>query len=132
MKLTKYDRLPPSTCTERPSLRSPSSPVQPFLLHSAVATACYNAGGCQQCETETSMYDARQSFCGSNDWKGSTSVGWGWGRVTLDGSFATSQQCFDGFNSIIQTCYGKKDGGIYTYEYNGHNARLDVNFCNCE
>lgn len=101
-------------------------------LPSALATACYNAGGCQQCETETSMYDARQSFCGSNDWKGSTSVGWGWGRVTLDGSFATSQQCFDGFNSIIQTCYGKKDGGIYTYEYNGHNARLDVNFCNCE
>ena len=103
-----------------------------YALPTALATACYNAGGCQQCETETSMYDARQSFCGSNDWQGSNSIGWGWGRVTLDGSFATSQECFDGFDSIIQTCYGKKDGGIYTYEYNGHNARLDVDFCDCE
>ena len=99
---------------------------------SALAASCYSQSGCQQCESESSVYAARQQFCGSNDWSHSSSLSWGWAHVTLDGEFATQQECWDGFQQIITQCYGSKDGGIYTYDYNGDSARLDVGFCNCE
>ncbi|KAI0374591.1 hypothetical protein BV20DRAFT_1048651 [Pilatotrama ljubarskyi] len=57
---------------------------------------------------------------------------WGIAHVTLDGQFASQQQCWDGFQNIIDQCYGSKDGGIYRFQFNGNDARLDVNFCNCE
>ncbi|KAJ2998644.1 hypothetical protein NUW54_g7013 [Trametes sanguinea] len=52
--------------------------------------------------------------------------------TTTDGKFATQQECWDGFEDIIDQCYGSKDGGIYTFDFNGNSARLDVDFCNCE
>ena len=81
----------------------------------ALAAECYNASGCKQCESETSMYDARQAFCGSNDWQSSSSMSWGYGSVTLEGGFHSQQDCFDGFANIITDCYGREDGGVYTY-----------------
>ncbi|KAI0658163.1 hypothetical protein C8Q70DRAFT_1107075 [Cubamyces menziesii] len=99
---------------------------------SALAASCYSSSGCKQCESESSVYAARQQFCGSDDWSHSSSISWGWAHVTLDGRFYSQQECWDGFENIIEQCYGHKNGGIYTYDYNGDSARLDVNFCNCE
>ena len=98
----------------------------------ALAASCYSASGCQSCETETSMYNARQTFCGSDSWSTSSSLSWGQARVVLANGFATQQECFDGFANIITDCYGKHDGGVYTYSDSGHDARLDVDFCSCE
>ncbi|KAJ8468352.1 hypothetical protein ONZ51_g9699 [Trametes cubensis] len=102
------------------------------IAPSAFAASCYSASGCQTCESQTSMYDARSAFCGSNDWKQSSSLNWGAARVILANGFNTQQECYDGFANIIVDCYGKHDGGVYTYSDNGHDARLDVDFCNCE
>ena len=99
---------------------------------SAFAATCYSASGCKTCESESSMYDARQAFCGGSDWQGTSSMSWGDAQVNLQGSFYSQQECFDGFANIISQCYGHEDGGIYTYSYNGHDARLDVDFCDCE
>ncbi|KAI9056370.1 hypothetical protein FKP32DRAFT_1599099 [Trametes sanguinea] len=103
-------------------------------LPSALAANCYSKGGCQQCESRASMESAKQAFCGSNDWNVPGGFGFDWfkGRVLLQGTFATSQECFDGFENIIEQCYGNKDGGTYDYSFNGHTAHLDVDFCNCE
>ncbi|KAI8996665.1 hypothetical protein BD414DRAFT_455641 [Trametes punicea] len=103
-----------------------------YIAPSAFAATCYDASGCQQCESEDSMESARSYLCGGTLWQGSTSFGWGWGRVTLDGSFYSQDDCNAGFENIIVQCYGHEDGGIYTYSYNGDNARLDVDFCDCE
>ena len=97
------------------------------FVPTALAAECYNASGCKQCESETSMYDARQAFCGSNDWQGSSSMSWGYALVTLEGAFHSQQDCYDGFANIITDCYGREDGGVYTYY-----GRLDVDFCDCE
>ena len=78
------------------------------------------------------MYTARDAFCGSEDWKQSSSLNWGAARVILANGFNTQQECYDGFANIIVDCYGKRDGGVYTYSDNGHDARLDVDFCECE
>ena len=102
------------------------------LAPSASAATCYSASGCKTCESQTSLYDARQAFCGSSDWQGTSFMGWGYAQVNLEGSFYSQQECFDGFANIIVQCLGHKDGGIYTYNYGGHDARLDVDFCSCE
>ncbi|KAI8996635.1 hypothetical protein BD414DRAFT_434661 [Trametes punicea] len=101
-------------------------------IPAVLAADCYSASGCGECESESSIYAARQQFCGSDDWSYSSYLSWGWAHVTLDGEFATQQECWDGFEQIIEQCYGSRDGGIYTYDYNGDSARLDVDFCNCE
>ncbi|KAH9895886.1 hypothetical protein C8Q73DRAFT_789684 [Cubamyces lactineus] len=129
-----------------PSAQSSSSPTSTVMqfklailattlaatLSPALAASCYSASGCQSCETETSMYNARQTFCGSDSWSTSSSLSWGQARVVLANGFATQQECFDGFANIISDCYGKRDGGVYTYSDSGHDARLDVDFCSCE
>ncbi|KAL7284810.1 hypothetical protein ACG7TL_002120 [Trametes sanguinea] len=102
------------------------------IAPSSLAATCYSAGGCQECESRDSIASARQAFCGSSDWNHSNTLNWGWARITLNGRFATQQECYDGFENIIDQCYGKKDGGKYTYDYNGDSASLDVDFCECE
>ncbi|KAI0658130.1 hypothetical protein C8Q70DRAFT_1055127 [Cubamyces menziesii] len=99
---------------------------------SALAASCYSQSGCPNCESKSSVFSARQQFCGSDDWSHSSSLSWGWAHVTLDGEFATQQECWDGFEQIIDQCYGSKDGGVYNFDFNGKSARLDVGFCNCE
>ncbi|KAI0634537.1 hypothetical protein C8Q77DRAFT_1055478 [Trametes polyzona] len=99
---------------------------------SALAATCYGASGCPTCESRGSMESARQTFCGGNGWTQASSLAWGDAHVNLEGRFYSQQECFDGFENIIDDCYGKEDGGIYTYDYNGDSARLDVNFCSCE
>ncbi|KAJ8474814.1 hypothetical protein ONZ51_g6952 [Trametes cubensis] len=99
---------------------------------SALAASCYSQSGCPNCESKSSVFAARQQFCGSDDWSHSSSLSWGWAHVTLDGEFATQQECWDGFEQIIDQCYGSKDGGVYNFDFNGDSARLDVGFCNCE
>ncbi|KAJ8473049.1 hypothetical protein ONZ51_g8097 [Trametes cubensis] len=101
------------------------------LAPSALAANCYSKTGCGKCESESSMYAARQQFCGSDDWNHSSSLTWGSAHVTLSGEFYSQQECWDGFENIIEQCYGQRDGGIYNYDYNGDSARLDVNFCSC-
>ncbi|KAI9069358.1 hypothetical protein FKP32DRAFT_1586934 [Trametes sanguinea] len=102
------------------------------LAPSALAASCYSASGCSQCESRDSIFSARSTFCGGSDWQHSGSLSWGWAHVTLDGQFATQQECWDGFEQIIDQCYGRKDGGVYNFNFNGNSARLDVDFCNCE
>ncbi|KAI9056702.1 hypothetical protein FKP32DRAFT_1598890 [Trametes sanguinea] len=102
------------------------------IAPSALAASCYSQSGCGQCESRDSVFSARQAFCGGSDWQHSSSLSWGWAHVTLDGEFATQQECWDGFEQIIDQCYGSKDGGVYTFDFNGDSARLDVGFCNCE
>ncbi|KAH9854715.1 hypothetical protein C2E23DRAFT_726111 [Lenzites betulinus] len=102
------------------------------LVPSAFAATCYSASGCRTCETQSSMENAKQTFCGGSDWSQPSSMDWGDARVILSGRFFSQQECFDGFENIIEDCYGKKDGGVYTYSYNGDDARLDVDFCTCE
>ncbi|KAI0324300.1 hypothetical protein GY45DRAFT_429947 [Cubamyces sp. BRFM 1775] len=102
------------------------------IAPSALAASCYSQSGCPNCESKSSVFSARQSFCGGDDWSHSSSLSWGWAHVTLDGEFATQQECWDGFEQIIDQCYGPKDGGVYTFDFNGDSARLDVGFCNCE
>ncbi len=98
----------------------------------ALAASCYSQSGCKNCETRDSLESARQAFCGSNDWSHSGGISWGWAHVTLDGQFATQQECWDGFQQVIDQCLGHKDGGVYNFDFNGNSARLDVGFCNCE
>ncbi|KAJ8455104.1 hypothetical protein ONZ51_g12635 [Trametes cubensis] len=127
-------------------LSSPSSDIMQFKLAtfatlaaavatfapSALAASCFSQSGCPNCESKSSVFAARQQFCGSDDWSHSSSLSWGWAHVTLDGEFATQQECWDGFEQIIDQCYGSKDGGVYNFDFNGKSARLDVGFCNCE
>ena len=96
------------------------------------AATCYHASKCSYCETVLSMGSASQWFCGNGYWQRSASFPWGYGHITLDGSFNAELDCVTAFTAIIEQCYGNQDGGINTYSDNGHNARLDVNFCNCE
>ncbi|KAI0634543.1 hypothetical protein C8Q77DRAFT_1112961 [Trametes polyzona] len=98
----------------------------------AFAATCYSASGCKTCASQGSLEDARQTFCGGNDWTQSSSLSWGAAHINLEGRFYSQQECFDGFENIIEQCLGHKDGGIYTYDYNGDSARLDVDFCSCE
>ncbi|KAJ8455105.1 hypothetical protein ONZ51_g12638 [Trametes cubensis] len=90
---------------------------------SALAASCYSQSGCPNCESKSSVFSARQQFCGSDDWSHSSSLSWGWAHVTLDGEFATQQECWDGFEQIIDQCYGSKDGGVYNFDFNGKSAR---------
>ncbi|KAL7284806.1 hypothetical protein ACG7TL_002116 [Trametes sanguinea] len=50
---------------------------------------------------------------------------WGVAHVTLTGGFATQQECWDGFQNIIEQCYGKTDGGSFDFNDNGKAATLD-------
>ena len=102
--------------------------IAPF----AQADQCYSQSGCPNCESRDSMFEARSTFCGSDAWATGGDLNWGFAGVRLDGRFAVQQECYDGFDSIIDQCYGNADGGIYTYDFNGDSARLDVDFCNCE
>ncbi|KAJ8469978.1 hypothetical protein ONZ51_g8649 [Trametes cubensis] len=88
------------------------------LAPSALAASCYSQSGCPNCESKSSVFAARQHS--------------GWAHVTPDGEFATQQECWDGFEQIIDQCYGSKDGGVYNFDFNGDSARLHVGFCNCE
>ncbi|KAI0816931.1 hypothetical protein BC628DRAFT_1342476 [Trametes gibbosa] len=96
----------------------------------ALAATCYSQSGCPRCETQESMEDARVAFCPSFDHSSSTT--WGLGRITLNGRFFSEQECLDGFENIIEQCYGHRDGGHYSYDFNGDSATLDVDFCDCE
>ncbi|KAI0324097.1 hypothetical protein GY45DRAFT_1439293 [Cubamyces sp. BRFM 1775] len=99
----------------------------------AQAISCYSKSGCPHCETEDSMYAARQDFCSSNDWSHSSYLNRGVAHVTLDGAFETQQDCWDSFHELITQCYSYEDGGVSTNYYaGGQTARLDVRFCNCE
>ncbi|KAI0634528.1 hypothetical protein C8Q77DRAFT_1157341 [Trametes polyzona] len=100
--------------------------------HAALGASCYSASGCKQCESKSSVFSARSAFCGGDDWSHPSSLTWGWAHVTLDGQFETQQECWDGFENVIDQCYGHKDGGVYNFDFNGKSARLDVGFCNCE
>ncbi|KAI0356844.1 hypothetical protein OH77DRAFT_1495129 [Trametes cingulata] len=102
------------------------------VVPTALAASCYSASGCKQCESHDSVESARSSFCGSDNWSHPSSLTWGWAHVSLDGRFANQQECWDGFQQIIDQCYGHKDGGIYQFDFNGNDARLNVGFCNCE
>ncbi|KAI8996673.1 hypothetical protein BD414DRAFT_478736 [Trametes punicea] len=99
---------------------------------SAIAASSYSQGGRKQCETVSGVEQAGQQFCGSDDWTHSSFLSWGWAHVQLTGKFATQQECWDGFQQITDQCYGKKDGGVYNFDFNGDSASLDVGFCNCE
>ncbi|KAI0372567.1 hypothetical protein BV20DRAFT_964175 [Pilatotrama ljubarskyi] len=98
----------------------------------ALAASCYSQGGCQHCEDRNSTQIARENFCGSDKWSHTSTMSWGDAHVVLDGRFAEQQECFDGFQQIIDQCHGRKDGGIYNYDYNGDSATLHVGFCACE
>ncbi|KAI0634506.1 hypothetical protein C8Q77DRAFT_1157323 [Trametes polyzona] len=99
---------------------------------SAIATQCYSQGGCQSCETRGSIESARDSFCGSDKWQHSSSLTRGWAHITLYGRFAEQRQCVQGFDGVLDACYGSKEGGIWTYDFSGDSAPLDISFCNCE
>ncbi|KAI0372568.1 hypothetical protein BV20DRAFT_978349 [Pilatotrama ljubarskyi] len=111
-----------------------SSPYGRHFHHRAPALAadCYTAGGCEQCESHDSIESAHSIFCNTDKWSNPSSLTWGVAHVTLDGQFSSQQQCGDGFQTIIDQCSGHKDGGIHHFKFNGNDARLDVDFCNCE
>ncbi|KAI0324095.1 hypothetical protein GY45DRAFT_1331907 [Cubamyces sp. BRFM 1775] len=97
-----------------------------------LAVACYNATECFACESRSSISNAAQVFCGGDKWKDNEFLPWGNAQVTMEGSLDSQQTCLDGFADIVDQCYGFRDGGIFTYKAEGHDARLDVNFCKCE
>lgn len=97
-----------------------------------LAAECYSEGKCSLCEPEDSVWSLRESFCGSNDWAGTGPICWGWARAVLCGRFATQQECWDGFEDIIEQCYNSTAGGTYDYNFDGDAAHLDVSFCSCE
>ncbi|OJT03636.1 hypothetical protein TRAPUB_5664 [Trametes pubescens] len=101
-------------------------------LPTTLAASCYSSGKCSMCETEDSIWSLHQFFCGSDDWAAAAPVSWGWARATLSGRFATQQECWDGFENIIEQCYSSKAGGTYDYDFDGDAAHLDVSFCTCE
>ncbi|KAL1617783.1 hypothetical protein SLS54_007562 [Diplodia seriata] len=101
------------------------------LTSTASAASCYSAGGCGTCASNDEVWQAREQLCGGDRWKSSTSFNWGWAVVNLSGRFSSQQACWDGFENIINQCYGKKNGGTYDWNYNGDSAHLDVNFCTC-
>ena len=67
----------------------------------AQAISCYTESGCPQCETEDSMYAARQDFCSSNDWSHSSYLNRGFAHITLDGAFdfAPAEEARGGFGT---------------------------------
>lgn len=87
----------------------------------AMAADCYKNGGCGQCESKDQMWRAREELCNTDKWKNSNVFNWGWATVNLNGRFHTQQSCWDGFENIINQCYGKKDGGLV--------SRLHSLFC---
>ncbi|KAI8996657.1 hypothetical protein BD414DRAFT_478691 [Trametes punicea] len=101
------------------------------IVPSANAATCYSTYGCQTCESETSLYNARQYLCGGSSWEQSTSFQWGQAFVNLEGEFDSQQTCFSAFANIIEDCYGKRNGGEYQWQWDGSVALLDVNFCTC-
>ncbi|KAJ8469481.1 hypothetical protein ONZ51_g8974 [Trametes cubensis] len=101
----------------------------------ADSMSCYSVGGCQHCVDRNGMQDARQLFCGTQNWR-NANLGFelegGLGSMSLLGAaFTSSQQCFDAFDTIMQ-CYGTRDGGIYSFSNNGVAATFNLDFCNCE
>ena len=105
--------------------------LAPFAL--AQAISCYPESGCPQCETEDSMYAARQDFCSSNDWAHSSYLNRGFAHITLDGAFESQADCWNSLHEVITQCYSYKDGGESTNYYaGGQTAHLNVRFCNCE
>ncbi|KAJ8469976.1 hypothetical protein ONZ51_g8647 [Trametes cubensis] len=91
---------------------------------------CYDATECPTCESRESLSDAADEFCSGTKWEGNEYLPWGNAQITLEGTLSSQQICLQGISDIVNQCYGVKDGGIITYPFN--NARLDVNFCNCE
>ncbi|KAI0324246.1 hypothetical protein GY45DRAFT_1331753 [Cubamyces sp. BRFM 1775] len=101
----------------------------------ADSMSCYSVGGCQHCVDRNGMQDARQLFCGTQNWENANlefELEGGLGSMTLLGAaFTSAQQCFDAFDSIMQSCYGTRDGGVYSFN-NGADATFNLDFCNCE
>ncbi|KAL1616695.1 hypothetical protein SLS54_008262 [Diplodia seriata] len=64
------------------------------------------------CESRDEMYKAREALCNTDKWKASSIFTWGWAVVNLVGRFHDQQSCWDGFENIIEQCYGVKDGGL--------------------
>ncbi|KAI0816849.1 hypothetical protein BC628DRAFT_1334204 [Trametes gibbosa] len=106
-----------------PTLASVFAFAAPF----AHAADCYPTGGCKNCEDRNSWFVARENFCGGNGWSQPGDRTWGWGEIHLSGQFSTEQQCWDGFEEIIDQCLGQQDGG----RYNTDSAALNVAFCDC-
>lgn len=78
----------------------------------AMAADCYTLSGCRQCASKSDMYKAREELCNTDKWKNSSVFNWGYATVNLDGRFHTQQSCWDGFEDIINQCYGQRNGGV--------------------
>ncbi|KAI0816841.1 hypothetical protein BC628DRAFT_1334213 [Trametes gibbosa] len=93
------------------------------------AADCYSKGDCHdQCEDRNSWFVAREALCDGDGWTHPGAQSWGWGHITLNGQFDTQQECWDGFEQIIDQCLGHRNGGSYNF----NSASLDVSFCKCE
>ncbi|KAI0324092.1 hypothetical protein GY45DRAFT_464412 [Cubamyces sp. BRFM 1775] len=115
-----------------PATRSAIALVITLPALPGFAASCYHANKCDYCESVFNIESACEWFCGNGFWQQSASFPWGYGHITLDGSFNTEADCSTACNDIIEECYSYQDGGINTYSDSEHNARLNLNFCNCE
>lgn len=98
-----------------------------LALGTASAADCYSVGGCGTCESRGSMYGARNLLCGSHWWQ-TARFGHGVAVVSVTGDgFETQQRCYEGFDDIIESCHGTRNGGVYDWK----STHLDVDFCAC-
>ncbi|KAH9848091.1 hypothetical protein C2E23DRAFT_845277 [Lenzites betulinus] len=149
MPSSQHQAVLPLSSTQTPQTKSSNSQIFPYLIMqfnllsvttfalalaastpAAFGASCYLAKGCYNCETLDSVRKAFRQLCAS-DFSHSKLLEWGDATLTLTGSFFNQDQCLMAGDNIVDQCYGKEDGGVYTYSYNGHDARLDIHFCDC-
>lgn len=87
-----------------------------LALGTASAADCYSIGGCGTCNTRVSMYGARDVICSTFWSQAGARLTYGYAVASISGNgFETEQRCYDGFNDIIDSCHGMRNGGVYDW-----------------
>jgi hypothetical protein len=104
-------------------------PIVALASH-ASAAECYTQDGSNRCVDSGSIWPDREDYCNNNWQRDGNSEAYpannGFSaRFTRTGTFASQEQCWDFTHDIINTCFGRKDGGTWT----GSSMEMNINFC---